>query len=161
LAQICPTRGTRVKTAKKRLRDIGDVLRYSPKPADKSTVRRYYAILRGRLGLPDRCDNEACKFFNEPLIWNGERLKPILDHRNGNCKDSSETNLRYLCPNCDSQLTTRGGGNRGRVLEATEENKYVLKKDDGFRDTHLIMPTARLSTGTLDRTVVRKETSAA
>jgi hypothetical protein len=150
-----------VKAAKRRLRDIGDVLKYSPKPAAKSTVRRYYAILRQRLGLPDRCDNEECKFFDEPLIWNGKRLKPILDHKNGSWKDSSETNLRYLCPNCDSQLTTRGGGNRGRVLEATEENKYVLKKDDGFRDTHLIMPVAQLSIATVEMTVIRQETSAA
>ena len=116
-----------MKAAKKRLRDIGDVLKYSPKPASKSTVRRYYAILRQRLGRPDRCDNEECKFFHEPLIWNGKRIKPILDHKNGNCKDNSESNLRYLCPNCDSQLTTRGGGNRGLVLEATEKNNYVLR----------------------------------
>jgi transposase-like protein len=119
-------------------------------------------MLRRQLGRPDRCDNEACKFFSEPLIWNGKPVKPILDHINGNSKDSSESNLRYLCPNCDSQLKTRGGGNRGRVLEATEENKYVLKKDDGFRDTHLIMPVARLSIATVEMTVnPKKETSAA
>jgi hypothetical protein len=150
-----------VKEAKKRLRDIGDVLKYAPKPANKSTVRRYYAILRRQLWLPERCDNEACRFFHEPLIWNSRPFKPILDHINGNCKDSSESNLRYLCPNCDSQLKTRGGGNRGRVLEATEANKYVLKKDDGFRDTHLIMPVAQLSIATVETTVIRKETSAA
>ncbi len=149
-----------MKTAKERgLRDIGDVLKYSPMPAGKSTVWRYYARLRSQLGLPERCDNEACKFFHEPPIWNDKRLKPILDHINGNFKDSSETNLRYLCPNCDSQLATRGGGNRGRVLEATEENKYVLKKDDGFRNTHLIMPVAQLTIGTLEKTVIRKGTS--
>jgi len=150
-----------LKAAKERLRPIGEVLKYSPKPASQSTVKRYYAILRQRLGRPDRCDNEACRFFHEPLIWNGKRFKPILDHINGNCKDNSESNLRYLCPNCDSQLTTRGGGNRGRVLEATVENKYVLKKDDGFRDTHLIMPVAQLSIATVEMTVIGKETSAA
>jgi hypothetical protein len=149
-----------VKAAKDSLRPIGDVLKYSPNPASQSTVRRYYAILRQRLGRPDRCDNEACRFFHEPLVWNGKRVKPILDHINGNCKDNSESNLRYLCPNCDSQLKTRGGGNRGRVLEATEENKYVLKKDDGFRDTHLIMPVAQLSTVTVGMVVNRKETPA-
>lgn len=150
-----------MKAAKERLRDIGEVLKYSPKPAIRSTVSRYYAILRRQLGRPDRCDNEACRFFHEPLVWNGKLFKPIVDHINGNCKDNSETNLRYLCPNCDSQLKTRGGGNRGRVLEATEEKKYVLKKDDGFRDTHLIMPVAQLSIGTVGIVVNRKETPSA
>jgi hypothetical protein len=150
-----------VKAAKKRLRPIGDVLKYSPRRASQRTVKRYYAILRERLGLPDRCDNEACRFFREPLTWCDKLLKPMLDHINGNRKDNSAGNLRYLCPNCDSQLKTRGGGNRGRVLEATEEDKYVLKKDDGFRDTHLIMPVAQLSIATAEMTVIRKETSAA
>ncbi len=152
--------GTPVKAAKKRLRDIGDVLKYSPKKANRSTVKRYYAILRQKRGVPDRCDNEACRFFLEPLTWCGQQLKPTLDHINGNSKENSESNLRYLCPNCDSQLKTRGGGNRGRVLEATEENKYVLKKDDGFRETHLIMPVAQLTIATLEKTVIPKETPA-
>jgi hypothetical protein len=148
-----------VKAAKERLRAIGEVLKYSPTRASQGTVRRYYALLRQRRGLPDRCDNEACRFFREPLAWCDKPLSPILDHVNGNRKDNSETNLRYLCPNCDSQLTTRGGANRGRVIEATEEHKYVLRKDDGFRDTHLIMPTAQLSVGTVEK-VVRKGTPA-
>jgi hypothetical protein len=58
-------------------------------------------------------------------------------------------------------MATRGGANRGRVLEATEENKYVLKKDDGFHDTHLIMPVAQLSTVTVEPLVNRKEAPAA
>ena len=56
----------------------------------------------------------------------------------------------------DSQLATRGGGNRGRVLEATQENKYVLKKDDGFRDRRVIRPVAQLSTVTVGMVVNRK-----
>jgi hypothetical protein len=149
-----------VKAAKDRLRPIGDVLKYSPRRASQCTIRRYYAILRERLGLPDRCDNEACTFFHEPLTWCDKPLSLILDHINGNRKDSSADNLRYLCPNCDSQLPTRGGGNRGRVLEATEEDRYVLKKADGHRDTHLILPTAQLTFATVETTVFRKETPA-
>ena len=66
----------------------------------------------------------------------------ILDHINGNRRDNSPKNLRYLCPNCDAQLLTRGGLNRGRVL-AAEEGKYVLVDRDGKRHFHLIVEAGR------------------
>jgi len=48
--------------------------------------------------------------------------------------------LRYLCPNCDSQLSTRGGRNRGRVVEAGD-GRYVLGTRDGRRHFHMIAET--------------------
>ena len=42
------------------------------------------------------------------------------------------------------------------MLEATEENKFVLKKDDGFRDRRLIRPVAQLSNVTVGMVVNRK-----
>jgi hypothetical protein len=47
-------------------------------------------------------------------------------------------NLRYLCPNCDSQLSTRGGANRGRVREAVE-GRFVLIQRDGKLHTHVLV----------------------
>ena len=40
--------------------------------------------------------------------------------------------LRYLCPNCDSQLLTRGGANIGRVLQATDTG-FILMSREGTR----------------------------
>jgi hypothetical protein len=66
------------------------------------------------------------------LEWNGKLLKLILDHSEGNRYDNSPRSLRYLCPNCDSQLLTRGGGNRDRVVDLTADG-YTLMNRDGSR----------------------------
>jgi hypothetical protein len=95
------------------------VLRYDCeyKPA-QSTLKRYYNEWRRENGLPvERCDNPDCVFHTQKPEWNGKPLPLILDHRNGNQNENSPSNLRYLCPNCDFQLSTKGGLNRGRVVE--------------------------------------------
>lgn len=93
-----------------------EVLRYRL-GTSQATARRHYAAWRKMQipSLPERCDNSDCMFHTAPLIWNGKPLKPILDHVNGNNSDNRTKNLRLLCPNCDSQLPTRGGANKGRI----------------------------------------------
>src|SRR5688572_28073820 len=94
---------------------IKTVLCFNSKPKGRSTVRRYYLRWRETHGLPVRCDIPSCRFYTDPLVWNGRLLKPILDHKSGNANDNTPQNLRLLCPNCDSQNETRGGGNVGRI----------------------------------------------
>jgi hypothetical protein len=81
--------------------------------------------------MPERCDNPECYFHTHPLIWNGKRLKPILDHVDGINTDNQPEKLRLLCPNCDSQLDTRGGANKGRVEKA--EGGFAKVGRDGKR----------------------------
>lgn len=38
--------------------------------------------------------------------WNNEKLTLILDHKNGVNNDHRLENLRFVCPNCNSQLST-------------------------------------------------------
>lgn len=130
-----------------------DILRYSPTQKNRSTVRRKYALWRAQKAIPVRCDVKECRFYTEPLVWLNERLPVILDHISGNNLDDSPKNLRYICPNCDSQLPTRGGANRGRVQEATE-GTFVLIERDGRRNYHLIPEPARLRLTTYAPTVV-------
>lgn len=112
-----------------------NVLLYSPDPVARATVRRKYKIWREQNGIPMRCDMPECRFHSEPLVWMSKPLPLILDHVNGNNKDNTPKNLRYVCPNCDSQLSTRGGANRGRV-ENLGHGSYVLKAKDGSRHFH-------------------------
>jgi len=125
-----------------RRRSTEEILRYSATATSRSTVRRHYALWRQSQGLPSRCDIPTCPFYTEPLVWQNATLPLILDHVNGNNRDNRPNNLRYLCPNCDSQLDTRGGRNRGRVLE-TRESGYVVISRSGKRQYHFFPEAAR------------------
>jgi hypothetical protein len=108
------------------------VLRFTNIKIPQSKIALAYAKWRREQNVPDRCDNPACQFHCGPLVWNGKPLKLILDHSKGNRYDNSPLSLQYLCPNCDSQLLTRGGGNRGRVVDLTADG-YTLMNRDGSR----------------------------
>lgn len=131
------------KTKSPKSRQKKEVLRYRPTPVSRATVRRHYEQWRELNGIPVRCDVPTCPFHTQPLVWLGKTLPIILDHVNGNNLDNSPKNLRYVCPNCDAQLSTRGGANRGRVQEAVD-GKYVLMSRDGRRQLHLIPEPARI-----------------
>jgi hypothetical protein len=47
------------------------------------------------------------------MVWNGAELRFVLDHVDGNANNNSRENLRLVCPNCDMQLPTSRGKNRG------------------------------------------------
>jgi len=115
------------------LRQLLQVLRYEGGERRNARARR--AFLRWRElqdpPIPPRCDNKGCKFFTEPLIWNGKPMPLILAHQNGVNSDNRTTNLLLLCPNCDAQDThTRGGANKGRVEKCS----------GGFAITERVMP---------------------
>jgi hypothetical protein len=113
--------------------------------SSRATVRRHYEQYRASQGLPRRCDNETCTFYNGPLVWNGRELPLILDHVNGVARDNQPGNLRYLCPNCDAQLPTRGGKNKGRVQYG--DGHYSYNHRGGRRDaTVFAVPAAATAT---------------
>ena len=112
---------------------MDEVLVYRRAGAARSTVWRHYLRWRKEQNppLPVRCDNPGCFFHSNPLIWNGEPLKPILDHREGTNTDHRPEMLQLLCPNCDSQLSTRGGANKGRTEKS--EGGFAKVAKDGKR----------------------------
>jgi uncharacterized protein with PIN domain len=56
-------------------------------------------------------DNTTCSICRNKNIWNGKLIIFILDHINGIRNDNRIENLRYVCPNCNSQLDTFGSKN--------------------------------------------------
>ena len=60
---------------------------------------------------------------------NGLELKFILDHIDGNSEHNKKENLRFVCPNCDSQLPTykaknKGNGRHARRVRYAEGKSY-------------------------------------
>jgi len=47
--------------------------------------------------------------------WQGEKLVLIMDHINGDHHDNRLENLRFLCPNCNSQTETFCGRNNKKL----------------------------------------------
>lgn len=69
--------------------------------------------------IPYICDECKC----EP-VWNDKKLVLILDHINGIRNDHRKENLRFLCPNCNSQTDTFAGKNqlyKGKTCSCGEE----------------------------------------
>ena len=111
-----------------------EVLRYQKGRRSQKTVRRHFEIWRSEQNppIPNRCDNSLCNYHSKPLIWNGAELKLILDHKNGVCGDNRPKNLQLLCPNCNSQQSTHGGGNKGKVIQS--DGGFAHIRNDGKKD---------------------------
>jgi predicted nucleic acid-binding Zn ribbon protein len=52
-----------------------------------------------------------CKECGQLPEWKGTPLVMVLDHVNGIANDHRLENLRWLCPNCNSQMETFAGRN--------------------------------------------------
>ena len=59
-----------------------------------------------------------CSICGQEPFWNGKELSLTLDHINGDNHDDRLENLRWVCPNCNSQLETTGSRNPNRKVFA-------------------------------------------
>jgi len=62
-----------------------------------------------------KCETKSCGLVG---LWNGKLLSLHLDHVDGNNKNNSLENLRFLCPNCHSQTDTYKGRNSNSYKSA-------------------------------------------
>lgn len=53
-----------------------------------------------------------CAICGREDEWNNKPLVFILDHVDGHANNNNRTNLRLICPNCDSQLDTYKSKNK-------------------------------------------------
>jgi predicted RNA-binding Zn-ribbon protein involved in translation (DUF1610 family) len=56
--------------------------------------------------LEENLIDYKCKICGTNPIWRNKTLVLILDHINGVRNDNRLANLRFVCPNCNSQLDT-------------------------------------------------------
>jgi endogenous inhibitor of DNA gyrase (YacG/DUF329 family) len=55
-----------------------------------------------------------CAICGGASVWRGLPLRLVLDHVDGDSGNNARSNLRLVCPNCDSQLPTFKARNRGK-----------------------------------------------
>lgn len=60
-----------------------------------------------------RRDGDKCSLCNQEAEWQGKQLTMVIDHIDGDSTNNMPSNFRLVCPNCDSQLPTFKGANRG------------------------------------------------
>lgn len=70
--------------------------------ATQTTLRKWYKKI---------CPAKKCEICDQSEIWNEKNLTFILDHVDGDNHNNEISNLRWICPNCDSQLPTYTGRN--------------------------------------------------
>ena len=71
-----------------------------------------------------KCDICGCETF-----WNGKPLVFVLDHIDGNASNNIRSNVRLVCPNCDSQLDTYKSKNKnGRRVYYRKGQKIINDK---------------------------------
>lgn len=135
---------------------VNQILEYSLSPPSRATVRRAYQQWRREQGVPYRCDNAECALHEPSPNWNHQTIDLTLDHIDGNRKNNRTSNLRFLCPNCDAQLPTRGGKNRGRV-RCEKFDSYHLVERNGSLEVKVMLggSSARVEGGLLGVSVTK------
>ncbi len=68
-----------------------------------------------------------CAICSATTTWNALPLRFVLDHIDGDSTNNVRTNLRLVCPNCDSQLSTYKARNRGNG-RAWRRERYATGK---------------------------------
>jgi hypothetical protein len=86
----------------KQIELIGKIITPSGKEGNRAFARRYLVYKYGW----------RCKICGNN-VWNNKKIPLLVDHINGNSDDNTLDNLRVICPNCDAQLPTYKGRNRG------------------------------------------------
>lgn len=93
---------------------------YKDKVAKNEDLSTFKSLSVFKKYILEEQDNK-CAVCNNPNEWNNKHLVLVLDHIDGDANNNKRTNLRCVCPNCDSQLDTfksknKNSGRKDRYL---------------------------------------------
>lgn len=74
--------------------------------------------------------NNVCAICGMPPLWNGKKLVFIADHIDGNAANNVRSNIRCICPNCDSQLSTYKSKNKNGARSYYRYHRYEKDKNN-------------------------------
>lgn len=115
------TSGFGGKCKKKHYSEI--LLDNKPRRVNSQVLRR--ALIES--GCPYICN--CCGLKPE---WNNKPLTLQVDHINGSWKDCKKENLRFLCPNCHTQMPTSHNNDKGKKcgncnIKISPKSKYCWR----------------------------------
>ena len=103
--QYCSLKCHREKKWQEKVKEIKE-----GKVNQSKTLKKY--LLRTK---PHQC--EICN----KTRWNKQPIPITMDHIDGNSENNNLDNLRLICPNCDAQLPTYKGRNKGNGRHARRQ----------------------------------------
>lgn len=91
------------------------------------------SVIRSRL-IKENIISYSCSNCGLNPMWNRNPLSMVLDHINGIPNDNRIENLRFLCPNCNSQTDTFAGRNTSRTkkskIKVPRKRKFEVSKEE-------------------------------
>lgn len=102
------------------------ILNYENYKKDNSIVYGNTHMRNYKKYFLEEQDNK-CDICGMQNVWNDKEIVFILDHIDGNADNNTRTNLRLVCPNCDSQLDTYKSKNKN---SARSKYRQTLKVGD-------------------------------
>lgn len=101
-------------------------------PVTRTTIKRF--CINYNL-IPLNCS--ICSLKDE---WNNKKLVLILDHINGISNDHRIENLRFLCPNCNSQSETFAGKNKTYQIQKS----VILINEEKSNQSHPLIARRKI-----------------